>query len=67
MCHFPSSPLCSDCTNFSSPHGADISPSMSLLAHGEAIMNCPVTLAQEQKVYFLILCNKDQILSLQVK
>lgn len=37
---FPSSPLCSDCTNLSCSHGGDVSLSVSLPAHGEASMNC---------------------------
>lgn len=68
VCYYPSSPLGSDCTNLPSPPGGDVSLSVSLFAYGEARMNCSidrtVTFAQKQKVYFLILCNKDQILSL---
>lgn len=40
MCHNPSSLLCSDCTNLSSPHGGDVSLSGSLFADEEAGMNC---------------------------
>lgn len=40
MCYYPSSPLGSDCTNLSFPHGSDVSLSVSLLARGEVSMNC---------------------------
>lgn len=36
VCYYPSSLLGSDCTNLSSPHGGDVSFSVS----GEARMNC---------------------------
>lgn len=59
VCYFPSSPLGSDCTNLS-PHMRVMFLSLSL----SSLMGRPVwtaqktvTFAQEQKVYFVILCN----------
>lgn len=40
MCCYPSSLLDSDCTNLSCTHGGNVPLSVSLLALGEASMNC---------------------------
>lgn len=58
-----------DCTNLSSPHGGDVSFSVSLYAYGEASINCSedIDFCTGTESLFLILCNKDQILSLQAK
>lgn len=64
---YPSSPLGSDCTNVSSPLGGDVFLFVWLMERPGWSAQETVTFAQEQKVYFLILCNKDQISSLQDK
>lgn len=57
--YHPSSSLSSVCTTVSEPHGGDV----SLFAHGESSMNWDWFL-HRNRVYFLILCNENQILSL---
>lgn len=57
--YHPSSLLSSFCTTASWPHGGDV----SLFAHWEISMNWDWFL-HRNRVYFLILCNENQILSL---
>lgn len=56
--HFPSSWLGSDCTNLSCPQGGDVLPGLPVRQDQVVLLEKTVTFAQEQKVYFLILCNK---------
>ena len=66
MFYYPSSLLGSDCTSLYCPQGGAVS--LRLRTERQVwTAQTTVTFAQEQKVYFLILCNRDLILSLYAK